>query len=235
MPPKAPKHNRDLGGALLTVRELAGYLKLNQRTVLKLVGEGAIPGVRLGNQWRFKRELIDVWLDDRMLGVREAAAPRSVSIQSFGFDECVTPEHLVPELRSDTVLAVLGELADRAQQLGLVRDKTWFLGALAERENVLSSAVGHGVAFPHTLGRHPEQVTRPFILLGRSRVGIDFHSPDKRPVFLVFVMGLRYQELHLPWLAQLSTLLQDTVARNALLRARDGQSLYRQLRAFAAR
>jgi len=108
------------------------------------------------------------------------------------------------------------------------------LGAMAERENILPSAVGHGVAFPHTLGRHPEQVTRPFILLGRSRTGIEFGAPDGKPVGLVFVMGLRYEELHLPWLAKLSRLLQDRAVRNTLLSAPDASALYRSLRQFSA-
>ncbi len=219
---------------LLTVRELAGYLKLNQRTVLKLVSEGAIPGVRLGNQWRFKRALIDAWLDDRILGVRDAGTALSPTLESFGFDECFNERHIIAELGAPSMPFALGELARLAGELGLVRDRTWFLGALLERENVLPSAVGHGVAFPHTLRRHPDQITRPFILLGRAQPGVDFTAPDGKPVRLVFVMGLRYEELHLPWLAKLSRLLEDDRVRKALLSAADAATLFARLRGFAA-
>ena len=34
---------------LMTVRQVAAYLNVNERTILKLVGEGALPGVRIGN------------------------------------------------------------------------------------------------------------------------------------------------------------------------------------------
>ena len=54
---------------LMTVKQLAGYLNVNDRTVLKLVSEGVLPGVKVGNQWRFRKAMIDTWLDDQMLGV----------------------------------------------------------------------------------------------------------------------------------------------------------------------
>lgn len=219
------------GDRLMTLRELADYLSLNQRTVLKLAGEGAVPGIRLGAQWRFKREMIDAWLDDRMLGVRSAPPPPpAASARAFTFEQCLTEAHVVPALAAHTFMGALGELATRAAELGLVRDKTWFLGALVERENVLSSAVGKGVAFPHTLARHPEQVERPFILVGRSLQGLAAGAPDERPVKLVFMLGLRYEELHLPWLARLSSVLLERSARAALLDAAGARELTRRLR-----
>ena len=54
---------------LLTLKELAAYLSVNERTLLKLVAEGEVPGVKIGNQWRFRKAMIDAWLDDQMLGV----------------------------------------------------------------------------------------------------------------------------------------------------------------------
>ncbi|HEY6221484.1 MAG TPA: helix-turn-helix domain-containing protein, partial [Candidatus Eisenbacteria bacterium] len=53
--------------ALLTGKQLAAYLNVNERTVQKLVADGSLPGVKVGNQWRFRRAMIDTWLDDQML------------------------------------------------------------------------------------------------------------------------------------------------------------------------
>jgi excisionase family DNA binding protein len=46
---------------LMTIKQLATYLSVNERTVLKLVQDGAIPGVKVGNQWRFRKAMIDTW------------------------------------------------------------------------------------------------------------------------------------------------------------------------------
>ncbi|MEZ4452454.1 MAG: PTS sugar transporter subunit IIA [Nannocystaceae bacterium] len=209
---------------LLTLRELADYLRLGERTVLKLANQGEIPGARIGNQWRFKLSVIDAWLGDQMLGVRGGGRPPELA--SISLDECFPADHVLPVLAATTRSAVLEELARHAQALGLVRDSTWFLGALLERENVLTSAIGDGVAFPHTLSRHPEQVTRPFLLLGRAPEGIDFFAADGEPVRLVVLLGLRFQELHLPWLARLSTLLRSAELRARLLAEDDAAGLH---------
>lgn len=213
----------------MTVKQLASYLALNERTVHKLVTDGALPGVKVGNQWRFRKAMIDTWLDDQMLGVtpryvestRTKAPRRMLTLAS-----CFEPAHILPELRARTKTGVIVELCELAKQLGLVRDETWLVGALIQRENVMPSAVGNGLAFLHTLRRSPEQVVRPFMVLGRSREGVDFDSLDGAPTHLFFVLGLKYEELHLPWLAKLVQMLAQPGAVPALLAAPDRQALF---------
>lgn len=48
--------------SVLTVPEVAEYLRVNQRTVYRLVVTGKIPGFKVGTTWRFKRSEIDAWI-----------------------------------------------------------------------------------------------------------------------------------------------------------------------------
>ena len=41
--------------AYMTAKEAAEYLKLAERTLVRLAHEGKIPGVKIGGQWRFRR------------------------------------------------------------------------------------------------------------------------------------------------------------------------------------
>lgn len=50
---------------VLTVAELAEYLKLSEKTVRSLAGRGDLPGRKVGNQWRFRKQEIDEWLRSR--------------------------------------------------------------------------------------------------------------------------------------------------------------------------
>jgi PTS system nitrogen regulatory IIA component len=217
---------------LLTVKELAAYLSVNERTILKLVAEGALPGVKVGNQWRFRKPMIDTWLDDQALGV----TPRYVELghaepprRMLTLSSCFSPEHIIANLGSSTKTGIIVELAELAQRLGLVRDETWFVGALIQRENVMPTALGNGLAFLHTLRRSPEQVVQPFMVLGRARNGVDFDALDGRPTHLLFVLGLKYDELHLPWLAKLVQMLAQPGAVDTILQARDGQAIFQAL------
>jgi excisionase family DNA binding protein len=50
---------------VLTIDELAAYLKVAKSTLYKLAQEGKVPGQKVGRHWRFRRETIDRWLDDK--------------------------------------------------------------------------------------------------------------------------------------------------------------------------
>jgi excisionase family DNA binding protein len=48
---------------ILTIREVAELLKINEKTAYKLAAEGKLPGFRVGGGWRFKRSTINAWID----------------------------------------------------------------------------------------------------------------------------------------------------------------------------
>lgn len=49
---------------IMTVKEVALYLKMKPVTIYKLAKEGKIPAFRVASFWRFKKDLIDKWLSD---------------------------------------------------------------------------------------------------------------------------------------------------------------------------
>ena len=48
---------------ILTAQELSAYLKITTTTIYKLAQQGKIPSFKVGSEWRFKKELIDRWLE----------------------------------------------------------------------------------------------------------------------------------------------------------------------------
>ncbi|MCZ8095565.1 MAG: helix-turn-helix domain-containing protein [Acidovorax sp.] len=48
--------------SVMTVKEVADYLRVNQRTVYRLVVGRKLPGFKVGTTWRFKRAVIDAWI-----------------------------------------------------------------------------------------------------------------------------------------------------------------------------
>jgi excisionase family DNA binding protein len=52
---------------ILTLEEVAEYLRLKPQTIYKWAQERRIPAVKLGKEWRFRRSILDRWLDEQML------------------------------------------------------------------------------------------------------------------------------------------------------------------------
>ena len=49
---------------IMTLEETAKYLKIGKSTLYKMAREGKIPAVKIANQWRFRKEEIDRWLEE---------------------------------------------------------------------------------------------------------------------------------------------------------------------------
>ena len=60
------KHNGNRPEQIMTLREVAQYLGLHVMTVYKLTREGRVPAAKIGGQWRFKRDVLDEWLEAEM-------------------------------------------------------------------------------------------------------------------------------------------------------------------------
>src|SRR5438445_13740179 len=92
----------EMDDRLMTVKELAAYLNLNERTVLKLAAEGPLPAVKVGNEWRVGKAMIDAWLDDQMLGISrryvEPARAPSADGPLPDLGSSFAQSHVVPEL-----------------------------------------------------------------------------------------------------------------------------------------
>ncbi|MBB1435722.1 helix-turn-helix domain-containing protein [Pseudoalteromonas sp. SG43-6] len=48
---------------ILTLQEVAEYLKLTEKTAYRLAAEGKLPGFKVGGAWRFKREDLEAWIE----------------------------------------------------------------------------------------------------------------------------------------------------------------------------
>ncbi|MFM2579813.1 methylation-associated defense system helix-turn-helix domain-containing protein MAD1 [Vibrio fortis] len=49
---------------ILTLKEVAAYLKLAEKTAYRLASEGKLPGFKVGGSWRFKREDLEAWIEE---------------------------------------------------------------------------------------------------------------------------------------------------------------------------
>ena len=50
---------------VLTLKEIAAFLKIAERTAYAMVQRGDLPGFKVGGQWRFERRDIDAWMEER--------------------------------------------------------------------------------------------------------------------------------------------------------------------------
>src|SRR5262245_65938820 len=143
-------------------------------------------------------------------------------------EDLVPDQAIIINLRARMPVGVIEELAARAYTNGWLSDKPWFVGAVVERESLASTAMEGGVAFLHTRAKDKGKIGRPFMVVGRSWEGIMFGAPDGNPTYLFFLLGLKYDRLHLPILGRLARALRNP-ATIAKLRAMSSPDQIRAL------
>ena len=52
-------------GALMTIEDLATYLRVSRRTIYEWLKSNKVPAFKLIGQWRFKKDKIDAWLENK--------------------------------------------------------------------------------------------------------------------------------------------------------------------------
>lgn len=145
-----------------------------------------------------------------------------------------SPGRFLPDLAATDKAGVLEEMVDALVSDTPLRHKDTILEMLKSREALSSTAVGPGVAFPH--GR-TLAVQELYIVVGRSRQGVDFDSVDGQPTHLFFMLIAPPQDIgsqYIRSLAVLTELMQDETVRERLMAAEDYDAFCEALREGSA-
>jgi len=128
-------------------------------------------------------------------------------------------------LKAGTKNEAIEELVDLAARSNMVRDHDELLQSVLEREKLVTTGVGYGVAFPHAKTRAVKGIV---IAFGRSEQGIDFQAMDKKPVRLFFLIAAPEDAIgaHLNVMARLSFQMRSEKNREKLLNARTAGEVF---------
>ncbi len=134
-------------------------------------------------------------------------------------NELLTPDRIKVPLEGTTKDTLLEELVRLLCDTGAVRDADEVLRAVREREKVLSTGIGHGVAIPH--GR-ADSAPSLVMAAGITSGPVDFDALDGKPVTLVFLLVGPEASAgdHVKALSRISRLVRREASREALSTAR---------------
>jgi excisionase family DNA binding protein len=212
--------------AYMTAKEAADYLKLAERTLVRLAHEGKIPGVKIGGQWRFRRALLDEYLDTLASESVNSSGGAPDHVVDAPLDEILTVEQIIPDLAAEDRNGVIHAMVTHVTRLGLVQDQPWLEAALAARERLVPTAVPEGVAFLHARRRAADKFPKQFIAMARSKDGVVFGSPDMGETHVFFLLALRNDALHLRWLSRLAWIVRNPGRLAHLLDAGSAEEIH---------
>lgn len=139
--------------------------------------------------------------------------------------ELLTPDRIKIPLVSSDKDEILSELVEVIGHHASVRDADAILRAVREREEVLSTGIGNGVAIPHGKSSAIGELA---LVAGVKRDGIDFEALDGQPVQLFFLLVGPESAAgqHVKALSRISRLLRNDTFRSRLAAASSSQEFY---------
>jgi PTS system fructose-specific IIC component len=129
-----------------------------------------------------------LFTDDRRGGARRPAPhqrPRLVYGEAMNLLDLLTEETISLDMSATDKLSVIQQLVALLDRAGLVHDAEQVVQDILERERLMSTGVGSGVAIPHAQSKGAQQLAMAF---GRTAGDIDFKSLDSKPVGLFFLI-----------------------------------------------
>ncbi len=133
---------------------------------------------------------------------------------------------MLPNMLATTRDGAIEELASCIQQAGFVDDAAKLVNAAIERENILGTAMEHGLAFPHVRGVEGGGLT---LAMGTSAKGIAFDSEHTSTILCFFVIPTAVSAFYLRLMAGLTETFLKAQNRTALMAATTPEQLWKAL------
>jgi PTS system nitrogen regulatory IIA component len=213
--------DKRISETLMTLSEVAAYLKLAEKTVLRMAQKGEIPSVKIASQWRFMRPVIDNWLMKRMsAGQTDGMSNFLKTVSTIPISRLAGHNKILLDIPAGSKEEVLAHLIRPLACEKSITNEKAFLQKLLEREQMVSTAIGKNIALPHLRHPDPAIVVTPAVVIGMCREGVDFASIDGADTVLFFLISANDEIVHLRILSKINQLLNHNDVVSEFLRAK---------------
>ncbi len=200
---------------IMTIEEVAKYLRVSERTIYDWAQKGVLPGGKIGTTWRFKTTDIQKWVNDRLENNKE-----NLKNDVNKASQPIIPERVIVTSSKNKV-DVLNELIDNISTSYHVVNKEALKEGILEREKIMSTGIGLGIAIPHVRSDAVNDLILSFAI---CKKGIkDYGSLDQKAVQIVCMLAARSDQHkeYLRMLSVISSKLKEASLREQLLNTND--------------
>mgnify|MGYP006381911115 FL=1 len=206
---------------ILTIEEVASYLRVSDRTVYDWAQKGEIPAGKIGTVWRFKKSEVEKWVNERL-----SSGPSSKKVvEEVQMKNILSPDRVVfinQSSKRDALVELSNVLATAPQ----VKNGSELLSEILKREELMSTGIGRGIAIPHV---RLSSVTDLVVAVGVCKSTIeDFQTIDDVSVNILIMIAAAYNQhsYYLKTLSHFSSKLKNTELRDAITKAGTPREVY---------
>lgn len=207
---------------IMTIEEVAAYIRVSERTVYDWAQKGELPGGKLGTTWRFKRDEIEKWVNDRLSTAPAKSMSRKASTASF-----LLTQERIALMNAPTKQEVLEKLVDLLAETPFVKNRDALLKGILEREELMSTGIGFGIGVPHV---RIDSVTDLVMAVAVCKEPVSgYASLDESPVQIICMLAARTDQhtKYIRTLSAISSRLKNAEVREKIINSDDAETIYK--------
>ncbi len=221
----------------LLLSELAKSLNMNPDIVERWIRQGRIPVKQRHNTCIFVPETLEKWAAAHNVNLNMPGSRETLRIEEKPQSLLTAIEQggIYYDLPGKMAAEVLREAAQRMDAIKSRQLKDLLYERLMDREQMMSTGIGNGVAVPHPRAPIIDDGVNAQIATCFLEAPVDFHAVDKKPVFIMFVLVAPTAKQHLYLLSRISFCLRDDSFMQLLKTVPDRDVLLREIAGLESR
>jgi PTS system nitrogen regulatory IIA component len=215
----------------LRIKDIVKLLEVSEKTVYRWIKERKIPCYRINHQYRFNRAEINEWILNNRISVVNPSIKTKEGGLTTDLAALIEQGGIHYNIEGHTVRDVLHNTVNAMTVPDTLSRNDLFF-ALLNREELMSTAAGNGIALPHSRTPLIAKVEDACVSIAFLKHPIDFKALDGKRVHTLFLILTYAPKRHLEVLSKISHLCQHKDFINLLKRREPEEAILKSVREY---
>ena len=193
----------------LKISDMTEILNVSEKTIYRWIKSGKIPAYKINGQYRFSEKEIDGWISENKMINKVEEKTNDVPInlpillEKGGIYEIEIENE---NIEVEELIKIIVNTINLPSNIS----KNKLIEQLIEREEMLSTGIGNGIAVPHTKEHIIDKLEDERVILILLKNSIFYNSLDGEKIHTMFLVLSYVQKRHIELLAKISFLSRNS-------------------------
>ena len=192
----------------LKLKDIIELLNVPEKTIVQWIRDRGMPATKIKNQYYFNKAEVSEWVLTHNIAVSENIFNLNLTNKPVLISQLIRKGGIYHNIQGNNINDIITGIVD---VIGIPRGltKETVRASLLQREEMMSTAVGNGIAFPHPRNPIISEVEDEGISICFLARKINYNAMDKKPVGVLFIIISSNSNRHLEILSKISFLCRQ--------------------------
>jgi PTS system nitrogen regulatory IIA component len=192
----------------LKIKDLMDLLQVTEKTIYRWIQDNKIPAYKINHQYRFNKAEINEWILNNKVTVSSKVLDLNLSKAPASLADLLKRGGVFSGIKGSSAKEII---SDAVEEINVPPEITRqaLLSSLIEREEMMPTSIGKGIAIPHARNPIITDLNHESISICYLEKAVDYGAIDNLPVHTVFIVLSANPRRHLEMLAKLLYLCQQ--------------------------